>query len=233
MSTFIMTEENHVSILMPVYNGIEFIEESVSSVINQTAQNWELIIGINGHSPNSEVFKIAQNYVATLYDKRIKVFDFHECKGKPNTLNKMILYCNPKFNYVAILDVDDIWFPKKLEIQNPYISLGYDYDVVGTRCVYFGDMNNIIPDTPYGDISNFDFLSVNPVINSSSIILKSLAYWNDVGVEDYDLWLRLWKQKKRFYVCENVLVKHRIHKSSAFNAKGNHNDAVNLKKHYM
>lgn len=231
-STSIMNTEHHISILMPVYNGIEFIEESVSSVINQTAQNWELLIGINGHPPNSDVFQLAQNYISTLHDKRIKVIDFHECKGKPTTLNKMILYCNPKFNYVAILDVDDIWFPQKLELQNPYLL--QNYDVIGARCVYFGDRNNIIPNTPYGDISNFDFLSVNPVINSSSIILKSLAYWNDiVGVEDYDLWLRLWKEKKRFYVCEKVLVKHRIHQSSAFNAKGNHNTADILKKKYM
>lgn len=224
--------ENHISILMPLYNGVEFLKESVSSIIEQTVQNWELLIGVNGYPPNSIVFQVAEKYVSTLNEPRIKVLDFHECKGKSNTLNKMISYCNPSYNYVAILDVDDIWFPQKLEIQNPYISKGYD--VVGTRCVYFGDMNNIIPATPYGDISNFNFLSVNPVINSSSIILKSLAYWEDiVGVEDYDLWLRLWKQKKQFYVCENVLVKHRIHQTSAFNAKGNNDAAQKLKMKYI
>jgi len=36
---------------MPIYNGIEFIEESVKSIIKQTYTEWELIIGINGHLP--------------------------------------------------------------------------------------------------------------------------------------------------------------------------------------
>ena len=38
-----------ISILMPIYNGIEYINESVSSVLDQTYGDWELIIGINGH----------------------------------------------------------------------------------------------------------------------------------------------------------------------------------------
>ena len=40
-----------ISILMPIYNGIEYIGESVSSIIGQTYGNWELIIGVNGHEP--------------------------------------------------------------------------------------------------------------------------------------------------------------------------------------
>ena len=45
---------------MPIYNGIEFIEESVSTIRYQTYANWELIIGINGHPPDSEVYQIAK-----------------------------------------------------------------------------------------------------------------------------------------------------------------------------
>ena len=48
-----------ISILMPIYNGIEFIEESVSSILQQTYANWELIIGINGHPENSSIYQIA------------------------------------------------------------------------------------------------------------------------------------------------------------------------------
>ena len=43
------------SILLPIYNGIEFIEESVNSVINQTYKEWELLILINGHPENSDI----------------------------------------------------------------------------------------------------------------------------------------------------------------------------------
>jgi len=203
-----------ISILMPIYNGIEFINESVGSVLQQSYKDWELIIGINGHPPESDVYKTAKEYENV--SPKIKVYDLYNYKGKSNTLNAMINYCN--FNNVAILDVDDIWLPNKLEIQNKYIN---NYDVVGSNCVYFGDINGIIPKIPQNDISDFDFSQVNPIINSSSIIKKSLCYWNENGIEDYDLWLRLRKENKKFYNCSNVLVKHRIHKQSAFNSKGN------------
>jgi teichuronic acid biosynthesis glycosyltransferase TuaG len=209
-----------ISILIPIYNGIEFINDSVQSVLSQSFTDWELIIGINGHPQNSSVFQIAKKFEDN--DKRIKVYDFHTIKGKSNTLNEMIKYC--KYNYIALLDVDDIWYPNKLEIQSEFLS---NYDVIGSNCVWFGDYEGIIPKIPILNISNFDFTKVNPIINSSSIIKKELCYWNHHfdGVEDYDLWLRLRNQNKQFFNCSEILVKHRIHKTSAFNSKGN-NDKV-------
>ena len=211
-----------ISILIPIYNGIEFIDESVASILNQTYDKWELLIGINGHPENSEVFKKAkeyENYENT--GERIRVFDFFNSKGKSNTLNEMIQYC--RYEYIALLDVDDIWHPQKLEIQS-HVFL-YNYDVIGSRCIWFGETNGIVPNIPIGDISNFDFRIVNPIINSSSIIKKELCYWSSKwdGIEDYDLWLRLRKSGKTFFNCHEILVRHRIHSSSAFNTKGNTN----------
>lgn len=212
-----------ISILIPIYNGIEFIDESVSSVLRQTYENWELIIGVNGHSQGSSVYKIAQEYENK--SNKIRVFDFHNIQGKSNTLNEMIKYC--KYDYVALLDVDDIWHDEKLQVQSQILNF---YDVVGSNCLWFGDKNNIVPIIPLEDISNYDFSLVNPIINSSSIIKKELCYWNEYwdGIEDYELWLRLRKQNKKFYNCNAILVKHRIHNNSAFNSKGNHNKVSNL-----
>lgn len=209
-----------ISILMPIYNGIEFINESVSSIIVQSYDKWELIIGINGHPENSEIFKQSKKYEDI--DKRIKVFDLFEIKGKSKALNKMLDFC--KYNFIALLDVDDIWHFKKLEIQKEFLN---NYDVVGSNCVWFGDIKDVVPKIPIYDISNFNFANVNPIINSSSIIKKELCYWNSIwdGVEDYDMWLRLRKQNKKFYNCPEIIVKHRIHKQSAFNSNGN-NDKV-------
>jgi len=212
-----------ISILMPIYNGIEFIEESVSSVLNQTYTEWEIIIAINGHPQNSVVYLTAKEYENK--SSKIRVFDFYTIKGKSNTLNNMIGYCN--YDYVAILDVDDIWHKEKLNIQCKLLN---NYDVIGSRCVYFGDKPGIVPQIPIGDISNFNFSLVNPIINSSAIIKKELCYWNENGIEDYDLWLKLKKQNKKFYNCKEILVKHRIHSESAFNAKGNHNKVEDLLK---
>jgi glycosyltransferase involved in cell wall biosynthesis len=205
-----------ISILIPIYNGIEYIDESVSSVLKQTYNEWELLIGINGHPPNSEVYQKAKEYEAK--SDKIRVIDFYPTRGKSNTLNEMIKLCN--YDYIALLDVDDIWHEQKLEIQAKFLN---NYDVIGSNCVWFGDRNGVVPPIPNGDISDFDFSSVNPVINSSSVTRKELCYWNSNwdGVEDYDMWLRLRNQNKKFFNLQEILVKHRIHNDSAFNAKGN------------
>lgn len=203
-----------ISILIPIYNGIEFIEESVGSVLNQTFLEWEVIIGINGHAMGSDVYLKAKTFETV--NSKVRVFDFYTIKGKSDVLNEMLKYCS--YDYVAILDVDDIWHKEKLKIQSMYLGL---YDVIGTRCIYFGDVEGTVPYIPTGNITKFDFLRVNPMINSSSLIRKSLCYWDNsvkcLGVEDYDLWLRLWKEGRKFFNCNEILVKHRIHKTSAFN----------------
>lgn len=223
-----------ITILMPVYNGIEFIEESVSSVIAQTFTDWDLVIGVNGHEANSLVYQTAKQYETR--HTNIRVLDLHTIKGKSNALNHMLQYCNHQ--YVALLDVDDVWMPEKLEIQSLFLydpCSNFDYDVVGSRCVYFGDIENVVPDIRVGDISKHDFTKANPIINSSCVIRKELCHWVENGIEDYDLWLRLRyknKQTVRFFNCTDVLIKHRIHKTSAFN-NTNHTKVPDLLKEYV
>jgi glycosyltransferase involved in cell wall biosynthesis len=215
-----------ISILMPIYNGFEFIDDSVLSVIRQKYKDWELIIGINGHPENSDIFQHAKK-IEYSYEK-ISVYDLHYIKGKANALNEMLQYC--KYNHVAILDVDDIWTVDKLEKQAPFLHV---YDVVGSQCVYFGDINGHIPGTPVGDLSNVEFTKGNPIINSSAIIKKELCHWIENGIEDYDLWLRLRKQNKSFYNYAGVLVHHRIHRTSAFNSKGHDDKVAKILENYL
>jgi len=196
---------------MPIYNGIKYIDDSVRSVMAQKYKKWELIIGINGHYDQSGVYKMAKLYE----NEKIKVVDLHPIKGKSNALNEMLKMA--KYDHIAILDVDDIWLEDKLETQIPFIK---KYDVVGTKCVYFQEKNGE-PAIPIGDITSFDFKQFNPIINSSVIVKKNLCCWDENGIEDYTLWLKLKIEGKTFYNCPEIMVKHRIHSESAFNAKGN------------
>ena len=211
---------------MPIYNGIEFIDQSVNSIKKQTYKEWELIIGINGHPLDSDVYKKAKKYES----EQIKVVELHPIKGKSAALNAMLAYCT--HNWIALLDVDDIWRPRKLEFQLPYMA---EYDIIGTECRYFGDRGDS-PTIPYNDITAFDFLKVNPIINSSCLVRKELCYWNTdhnmIGIEDYEMWLRLWRDGKKFYNVSVILVMHRIHQNSAFNAKGNGLGVDKLKDQY-
>ena len=212
-----------ISILMPIYNGIKFIDQSVNSIKNQTYKDWELIIGINGHSLESEVYKKAKEYE----NEQIKVIELHPIKGKSAALNAMLEHC--QYDWIALLDVDDIWLPPKLQAQIPYIFV---YDVIGTQCVYFGDRKGS-PNIPFGDLSKFNFLTKNPIINSSCLVRKGLCSWDVTTIlEDYDLWLRLWRQECKFYNIPVITVMHRIHNDSAFNAKGNNNMVSALREKY-
>lgn len=196
-----------ISILIPIYNGIEFFEECLKSILNQTYDDWEIIIGINGFPPNSDIEILAKEIVYKYNsDNKYKIFvNYYDTKGKANTLNKMVKDSN--YNFIAILDVDDYWLPTKLEEQIHYLNY---YDVIGTDCSYFGDYNGS-PDIPMGDLTNFNFFIVNPIICSSVIIKKELAKWNNIfGVEDYDLWLKLF--------CNKKLCMYRVHKKNFYNS---------------
>ena len=210
-----------ISIVIPIYNGIEYINSSVSSVLSQTYNDWELIIGVNGHPKDSEVYYEAKKFEQlSIVENKITVLDLYYIKGKANALNHMIQHCQG--NYIALLDVDDIWHIDKLYFQSMFI---HRYDVIGSKCIYFGDINGVVPNIPVGNISDIDFREGNPIINSSVLIRKELCQWEENGIEDYDLWLRLRSQNKTFYNDNNVLVYHRIHRESAFNSKG-HNEKL-------
>lgn len=199
-----------ISILLPIFNGYEFFNECFDSIINQTYPCWDLLIGINGHDENSDIY---QQIKKKKIENKIIVFDLYYLKGKVETLHFLVEKSDSRF--IALIDVDDIWEHNKLEVQVPFMM---HYDVVGTRCVYFQD-SRVVPKIPAGDLSSFDFKLFNPMINSSVIIRKELCLWEEYfGVEDYELWLRLRLQKKKFFNCEEILVHHRIHNESFFNS---------------
>jgi glycosyltransferase involved in cell wall biosynthesis len=222
-----------ITILMPVYNGIEFFTESLQSILLQTFTDWELIIGINGHEENSNTFKFVTQVLSRYpqFSNKIKLLDFPNLSGKAVTLNAM-LECS-KYDYISLLDVDDIWETNKLQCQIQYIT---NYDVVGTQCVYFNNEHEILsgPHLPTENFTNFNFKLYNPIINSSSIIRKHLCWWDNTinGVEDYDLWLRLNKRGCTFYNCLEILVKRRLHSNSSFNSKGNSSMLQELLRRY-
>ena len=113
-----------VTILTPLFNGIEYLEECYTSVLAQTNNDWLWIIGINGHGDDTNV--IYTSLKTNIKDSRIIIKNY-STSGKVDTLNEMM--CSVNTPYVALLDCDDIWFPNKLEIQkeildkNPFIDV--------------------------------------------------------------------------------------------------------------
>lgn len=213
-----------VSIIIPLYNGIEFLGEAIDSIKKQTYQNYEVIIGVNGHGTNSDVYQKALQYSSA----KIRVIEY-TVKSKVVTCNFMIKEC--KYDVICLLDADDKWETNKLEKQILIWNTN-KYDVVGTFAQYFGDKSDI-PRIPGDQIRPDEFWNVNPIINSSCMFRKKDAYWctSAHNLEDYDLWLRLSYYGRKFYNINEVLTYHRIYQQSFFN-HGNNDGVEALRQHW-
>jgi len=239
---FILSNPPLVSILIPLYNGIEYLEETLDSIRLQRYRNWEVLIGVNGWPENSDVYHQAQKLceqklkVVNPWSKKslisktqdslenlkfegtFKVFDFYDTKGKSATMNRLAVHASGE--WISLLDADDIWTENKLEIQSKYFKT---YDIIGSNYSYFGTITGF-PGIPLGDISDFDFWKVNPLGNSCTMFHRKLLTentWNveNSGLDDYELWLtfRYGRKDTKIWNCSEVLMKHRIYPQSSYN----------------
>jgi glycosyltransferase involved in cell wall biosynthesis len=211
-----------ISILIRLYNGVEYLPDSLRSVLDQTFTDWELLIGVNGHGANgNDTYMIARNTIDTIctskQQAKIRLINYPDVKGGAETMNALAR--DAKADWIAILDVDDIWHPEKLQKQNAVRDMHLLMpDVIGTRCEYFGAMSGS-PPTPTGFIDISQFKTANPMINSSILMKKELLHCTDrFNLDDYDLWCRLILQNKVFYNLDSVLIYHRISPNSHYNA---------------
>ena len=98
-----------VDIILPNYNGEQFLEESVNSIINQTYKNWKLFIIDDSSQDNSK--KIINNYRT----HNINTTYLSKNKGVAFCRNLGIRHSNSK--YISFIDSDDYWTQDKLKEQ--------------------------------------------------------------------------------------------------------------------
>jgi teichuronic acid biosynthesis glycosyltransferase TuaG len=101
-----------VSIIIPNYNSERYIEDTLSSVLQQTHTHWELIIVDDGSTDSSVA--IIERFAET--EKRMQFLRLNAPSGGPAHPRNIGLD-HAKGKYVAFLDSDDVWHPQKLEIQ--------------------------------------------------------------------------------------------------------------------
>lgn len=104
-------KEELVSIIVPVYNSEDFIDNTIKTVLDQTYLNWELLLINDCSTDNSE--DIIKKYLKM--DKRIKLLNNQNNSKAAITRNNGIKASNGR--YICFLDADDLWDKKKLEKQ--------------------------------------------------------------------------------------------------------------------
>ncbi len=153
----------HVSIVMAMYNSVSYINEAIKSVINQTFQDWELLVVDDGSTDGSA--EIVKDYAKK--DSRIILLTNNSgVKGAGAARNVGI--DNARGEYVAAMDSDDISLPNRLEVQVAFMDKHPDVVMSGCSARTFGNLNKVIWGFPnYGLIKStalFRVIGLGPTI---------------------------------------------------------------------
>jgi glycosyltransferase involved in cell wall biosynthesis len=215
-----------VSVVMPVFNVENYIEDSIKSILNQTFTDFEFIIIDDGSTDKSQdIINIWSEK-----DHRIKVFT-QSNKGRPYTRNRGLELATA--DLIAIMDSDDTSLPQRLELQYNYMNTHTDVVALGGQ-VDAICMKGLDLYTTSFPLSHKEIESA--LLNDDgaqfcqpcTMIRKGVAI--DVGGydesyrvgEDTDLFLRM-ALKGKLANLPNILLKYRKHLGSATGSQ-NRND---------
>jgi glycosyltransferase involved in cell wall biosynthesis len=213
-----------VSIITPSFNSEKFIAETIQSVQNQTYQNWEMII-VDDCSTDKTVSIV--EYIAN-NDSRIKVYKLDINSGTGIARNTALDKASGR--YIAFLDADDLWKPKKLEIQINFLkknNLPFTfsfYDCINEQ----GKELNKRVEAPR-NLSYRQLFFCNYVGNLTGIY--EVNYFGKIAIssirkrQDWMLWLTILKKVKSAKPIPESLAFYRIRENSISASK------INLLKH--
>jgi len=181
-----------ISVVIPVYNGETTIRETIESVLNQTFQDFELII-INDGSQDATL-----EIVDHFQDPRIKVFSYQNA-GLAASRNRGISHTKSEF--ISFIDADDLWTADKLEAQlralqeNPTAAVAYSWtDYINESSQFLRPGGHISANGDvYAKLLVVDFLEngSNPLIRRQALIEVGGFDESLNAGEDWDILLRL------------------------------------------
>lgn len=208
-----------VSIINPLYNASNWLEETVNSVLSQTVQDWEMIIVDDCSSDNS--YKLACEL--SEQDTRIKVFQLKKNAGAAAARNKAIN--EAKGRYIAFLDSDDLWHPHKLEKQINFM-LKNNYAFSYTAYEKINEEGKVIGHVGAPMRLNYkQLLMTNEIGCLTAIydteILGKVYMPTETKREDYATWLSILKKIDYAYGMPESLGQYRVYanQSSAKKSK--------------
>jgi len=219
-----MEQHPLVSVLMPVYNGSEFLRPAIDSVLAQSYQNFELILVNDGSTDNTQAI------IDTYKDPRIVSIQ-QKNQGVARSLNNGLDFAKGK--YVRRHDADDISTPDSFALQVGFLESHPEYVMVCNQEAFMTARGKIawkyrVPNEKFFagravvdlDFSHFTPHSSSPVVHGTACyrreeVIKLGKYRTEFIVsEDNDLWLRLLEQYK-IAVLNQCTYFMRLHGSSA------------------
>lgn len=194
-----------VTIIMPSYNTAPYIRETIQSVLDQTYQNWELIIVDDCSTDNTD------EVVASIRDERIRYLKNEKNSGAAVSRNRALR--EAKGRWIAFLDSDDLWMPEKLEKQivfmekNGYFFSYTNYEEIDVE----GNSTDVKVTGPKKvtktGMFNYCWLGCLTVMYDRNVV--GLIQIEDIKKNnDYAMWLKACK-KADCYLLDEYLGKYR------------------------
>lgn len=214
-----------VSIVIPVYNGSNFLEQAIISALQQTYKNIEILVINDGSNDDGKTEEIAKKY-----KEKIKYF-YKENGGVSTALNMAIEKMSG--DYFSWLSHDDLYYENKIEKQIKFIE---ENNLQNKRVILFGDYSVIDENGKvfaeckknHEELENKpEYALLRGHLNGITMLIPKKAF-NDYGnfdeslkcTQDYDMWKKMMKTYKFIHQTE-LLAKTRIHgkRDTAVNPK--------------
>ena len=221
-----MSDSPKVSVLLPVYNGQQFLREAVQSVLDQSFQDFELIALDDGSSDRS--LPILHEFAAR--DPRVRVIS-RENRGLVATLNQLI--GEARGEYLARMDADDICDPGRFAMQCRILEQEPDVGVVGASVLHIdADGRPICRIAPPETHTEIDALHLtghcsiwHPTVIMRAGLVRAMGGYRSAFeyAEDFDLWLRM-AEHCQLRNVRAVLLRYRIHAKSISEVFGTRQD---------
>ena len=232
--------DKKVTVVIPTYNRAHLVKDAVESVLNQTYQNFELIVIDDGSTDNTkEVLAIYKDKLSYIYQ---------ENQGRSSARNHGIKLASCE--YIAFLDSDDVWFPDKLERQVPVLESAPANVVLvhGYKCIVDENLQpvsgwelklrKLYALAEKGEETYENYLHSSCNFTSSILVRKTAIV--EVGcydilipsLQDLDLYLRLLLKGYNFaFISEPPLMKYRWHENNTAPRNSNYGYVQVYEKH--
>ena len=207
-----MDRSPKITIVIPVYNGSDYLGEAINSALAQTYQNTEIVVVNDGSNDNGKTKTIAESY-----GNRIHYFE-KENGGVASALNLGIQRATGE--YISWLSHDDVYYPNKLERQVLFLRkngknvvLYSDFDVIDENSSITSNITNRHID-PYN--FRFNLLVQSPIHGCTALIKKGFfeqfGYFDEKlkTTQDWEMWFRL-SEHVDFVHMKEKLIQSRHH----------------------
>jgi glycosyltransferase involved in cell wall biosynthesis len=164
-------ENKQIDILLSTYNGSKYLQELILSIINQTYQNWKLIIRDDGSTDGT--IGVIKNFTNQFPNKIIYIDDHYNNFGPSQSFSKLMGYS--KSNFIMFCDQDDIWLNNKIELTIKKMLL-LEEESPSTPLLVHTDLTIVDKDLQVISNSFWNYQKLNPAYkNLNNLLIQNIA----------------------------------------------------------